>query len=97
MSQVRYGEALLQKADGWATYPSTLTDNYGTTWAVTRCGTCHDAILISATAGPEDRLGTVAHHLITHHGYRMDGRNEKDQETAARAAAERGEMNAYRA
>jgi len=58
---------------------------------VTRCSACHNAILHQ----PDTAVG-VAFHLIQVHGFRMDGRHEDDQATAARAAAERGEMNAYR-
>lgn len=88
--QVKYSPEILAKGQALQTYPSTLTDNDGTTWPVTRCSLCHDAIL--------QEPGTAAghaYHLITHHGYRMDGRNEQAQQDAAAAAAERGEMNGY--
>lgn len=89
---VKYAEALLVIADDWPTYEDTLTDNEGQSWPVIRCGQCNNAILTQ----PDNRVGK-AFHLIQVHGYRMDGRHEDDQQTAARAAAERGEMNAYRA
>lgn len=91
MTVFQYSEALLAVAEKWPVYPSTLTDTEGNSWPVIRCGECKNAILHD----PDETRGR-AYHLIQAHGYRMDGRNERDQETAARAAAERGEMNAYR-
>jgi hypothetical protein len=91
MTVFQYSDELLAVAEKWAVYASTLTDTDGNTWPVTRCGECRNAILHQ----PDEPAG-VAFHMIQVHGYRMDGRNERDQETAARAAAERGEMNAYR-
>ncbi len=91
MSAVQYSPQLLAKAEGWETYQSTLTDNDGNTWPVERCRDCDNAIIHE----PGTPAG-VAFHLITHHGFRMDGRHEDEQAAAAAAAAERGEMNAYR-
>jgi len=87
--KVQYGPALLERAEEWELYPSTLTDGEGNTWAVERCATCHNAIIHD----PGTSAG-VAFHLISVHGYRMDGRHEEEQAAAAEAAAERGEMNA---
>lgn len=86
---VEYGPELLAAAAMWETYGSILTDTDGNTWPVIRCRQCDNAIL--------DEAGTVggnAYHMITHHGFRMDGRHESEQLAAAEAAAERGEMNA---
>lgn len=88
--KVHYSPALLARAETWPIYDSTLTDTDGDTWPVKRCGECDNAIVHQ----PETAAGR-AFHMITHHGYRMDGRHETDQATAAEAAAERGEMNAY--
>ena len=90
MSAVQYSPELFARAEHWSVYPDTLTDIEDHTWPVTRCGVCHNAIIDE----PETTAGR-AYHMITHHGYRMDGRHESDQITAAEAAAERGEMNAY--
>ena len=90
MSSVQYSETLLALAEQWELYPSTLTDGEGNTWPVQRCGKCENAIIIE----PETTAG-VAFHLISVHGYRMDGRHEDEQAVAAQAAAERGEMNGY--
>ena len=90
MSGVQYSPQLLAAAEEWPVYDSTLTDIEGDTWPVKRCGRCDNAIVHN----PDTPAGR-AFHMLTHHGYRMDGRHEGDQETAARAAAERGEMNAY--
>lgn len=87
--QFEYSPGLLAAAAMWETYGSTLTDTDGNTWPVYRCRKCDNAIL--------QQPGTVegnAHHMITHHGFRMDGRHESEQQLAAEAAAERGEMNA---
>lgn len=86
---VQYSPELLAMATPWPMYASTLTDTNGDTWPVWRCGQCRNAILND----PETPAGR-AYHMITHHGYRMDGRREHEQAIAARAAAERGEMNA---
>ena len=86
---VQYDPKILEIAAQWATYPGTLTDTEGNTWPVTRCGACDNAILHE----PETPAG-VAYHLISVHGFRMDGRHEEEQQLAAEAAAERGEMNA---
>lgn len=87
---VQYGAELLAVAAMWETYPSQLTDTDGNTWPVMRCRKCDNAIIHD----PETVEG-VAYHLLTHHGFRMDGRHEDEQQIAAQAAAERGEMNAY--
>lgn len=89
MSTVQYGAHLLAIAEKWETYGSVLTDNDGTVWPVLRCRECDNAIIHE----PET-TGGIAYHLITHHGFRMDGRHEDEQAAAAEAAAERGEMNA---
>jgi hypothetical protein len=89
MSGVQYGPQLLAIAEDWETYGSTLTDTDGNTWPVHRCRTCDNAIIHE----PGTPAG-IAYHLITHHGFRMDGRHENEQAIAAEAAAERGEMNA---
>jgi hypothetical protein len=88
---VEYSEKLLVIAEDWPTYEDYLTDNEGSSWPCTRCSRCNNAILTE----PGTRVGR-AFHLIQVHGYRMDGRHEDEQQTAAQAAAERGEMNAYR-
>ncbi len=85
--KVEYSRELLDVADTWPTYEDYLTDNEGNSWPVIRCAECNNAILHVSTPG-------VAYHLITTHGYRMDGRHEDVQAAEARAAAERGEMNA---
>lgn len=87
---VTYAPEILALAAEWPVYESTMTDNEGRSWDVRRCGRCEAAILHES-----DQPSGVAYHLITHHGYRMDGRHEDEQQTAAEAAAERGEMNAY--
>lgn len=87
---VLYDPEILAIAGEWPTYPSTLTDTDGNTWPVTRCGKCDNAILQE----PETPAG-IAYHLISVHGFRMDGRHEEEQATAAQAAADRGELNAY--
>lgn len=89
MSTVQYGKALIERAEQWEVYASTLTDGEGNTWPVERCAQCHNAIIQE----PGTPAG-VAYHLISVHGYRMDGRHEDEQQIAAEAAAERGEMNA---
>lgn len=86
---VEYGPELLAAAAMWETYGSTLTDIEGNTWPVIRCRKCNDAIIQE----PGTMAGN-AYHMITHHGFRMDGRHESEQQLAAEAAAERGEMNA---
>lgn len=86
---IEYSPELIAAATMWETYGSTLTDTDGNTWPVIRCRKCDNAIL--------DEAGTAAgnaYHMITHHGFRMDGRHEDEQLLAAQAAAERGEMNA---
>lgn len=87
---IKYAPELLAIAETWPTYESTLTDTDGDTWPVKRCAHCDNGILHD----PDTAAGR-AFHMISHHGYRMDGRHESDQQTAAEAAAERGEMNAY--
>jgi hypothetical protein len=86
--KVEYGPELIAAATMWQTYGSTLTDTEGNTWPVVRCRQCDNAIL-------EEGISGIAYHMITHHGFRMDGRHEREQALAAEAAAERGEMNAY--
>ena len=89
MSPVQYSEELLSRAAEWEVYADTLTDGEGNTWPVERCAKCHNAIIQE----PGTPAG-VAFHLISVHGFRMDGRHEDEQAVAAEAAAERGEMNA---
>lgn len=88
MSGVQYSDELLAAAGIWPTYASTLTDTEGNTWPVTRCAECHNAIL----QDPGTVAGT-AFHMISVHGFRMDGRHENEQKIAAQAASDRGEMN----
>lgn len=90
MSGVQYSEELLELARSWVTYPSTMTDTDGNTWPVERCDNCNNAIIQEPGT-----VAGIAYHMITVHGYRMDGRHEDEQQIAAEAAAERGEMNAY--
>jgi Na+-translocating ferredoxin:NAD+ oxidoreductase RnfC subunit len=90
---IQYSDEILRIAQGWEVYADELTDSDGKTWPCIRCRECTNAIVVDL---PEAEPGIIAYHLMNAHGYRMDGRNERDQETAARAAAERGEMNAYR-
>lgn len=92
MRTVQYSQALLDIARTWDTYEDYLTDNEGNSWPVTRCSQCNNAILHDP--GTPNQIASTGYHLINVHGYRMDGRHEEEQAIAARAAAERGEMNA---
>lgn len=58
---------LVQLAEDMDPVAYTATDNRGNSWACERCPQCHGAMV---PPGVDGRLA----HLVTAHGWRMDGR-----------------------